>query len=263
MPSSGWPSPERRRASSSAIPESIGPIAAIASMPRSGREPWAANPAVSTSNATKPLWAIATTSSVGSVTIAASAVVRRTSASVPTLPTSSSATAATITSPRKPSRTRRRRRASTPRATPSCRLPRAVEAAFLARGANGLSIPATPTVSMCAFRSSELPPPRAARDADDVGPSRSGLVELDLEPGRAQPVGDERCDLALARTTRDEIRVDRVDLDEPRGQRGELVASRALRHRARRRPARRPGRRPCGSAPRAAPRRRSSPPPRR
>ena len=65
---------------------------------------------------------------------------------------------------------------------------------------------------------------RAARDADDVGTSRRGLVELDLEPGRTQPVGDERRDLPLARPARDEIRVDRVDLDEPRGQRGELVA---------------------------------------
>ena len=103
---------------------------------------------------------------------------------------------------------------------------------------------------------------RSAGDADDVGTSRRGLVELDLEPGRTQPVGDKRCDLPLAGTTRDEIRVDRVDLDEPRGQRGELVA-RALRHRARRRPARRPGRRPCGSAPRATPHRRSLPPPSR
>ena len=160
MPSNGWPSPERRRASSSAIPESIGPIAAIASMPRSGREPWAAKPAVSTSNATKPLWAIATTSSVGSVTIAASAVVRRTSASVPTLPTSSSATAATITSPRKPSRTAAAPTsidaASDPFMSPA---PRPWRRPSRTAGANGLSIPATPTVSMCAFRSSELPPP--------------------------------------------------------------------------------------------------------
>ena len=173
-------------------------------MPRSGREPWAAKPAVSTSNATKPLCAIATTSSVGSVTIAASAVVRRTSASVPTLPTSSSATAATITSPRKPSRTAAAPTsidaASDPFMSPA---PRPWRRPSRTAGANGLSIPATPTVSMCAFRSSELPPPVAARDADDVGPSRSGLVELDLETGRSQPVGDERRDLALARPTRD------------------------------------------------------------
>ncbi len=65
----------------------------------------------------------------------------------------------------------------------------------------------------------------AARDADHVGATRCGLVELDLEPSRAEPVGDERRDLALARSTRDQIRVDRVDLDEPRGQRGELVVA--------------------------------------
>ena len=72
VPSSACPFPARRRSSSAATPESTGPMAAIASIPRSGRDPCAARPSVSTSNATNPLCAIATTSSVGSATIAAS-----------------------------------------------------------------------------------------------------------------------------------------------------------------------------------------------
>jgi acetylornithine deacetylase/succinyl-diaminopimelate desuccinylase-like protein len=49
------------------------PILAIASTPRSGREPCAATPVVSTSSQMKPLCATQTRSAVGSVTIAASA----------------------------------------------------------------------------------------------------------------------------------------------------------------------------------------------
>ena len=45
---------------------------AIASMPRSGREPCAARPWASISKPTKPLWASARRISVGSETIAAS-----------------------------------------------------------------------------------------------------------------------------------------------------------------------------------------------
>ena len=47
----------REPASSRESPTSTPPIAAIASTPRSGREPWAATPAVSTSSHTNPLWA--------------------------------------------------------------------------------------------------------------------------------------------------------------------------------------------------------------
>ena len=172
-------------------------------MPRSGREPWAAKPAVSTSNATKPLWAIATTSSVGSVTIAASAVVRRTSASVPRLPTSSSATAATITSPRKLFADRggadehRRRERSLHVAGPA-----AVKAAVPHRRRERALHPGDADGVHVRVQEQRAAAAGAARDPDDVGPSRGSLVELDLETGLAQPVGDERRDLALARPTR-------------------------------------------------------------
>ena len=63
----------RARFPSRDSPTSTPPIAAIASTPRSGREPCAATPAVSTSSHTNPLWATHTSRSVGSVTIAASA----------------------------------------------------------------------------------------------------------------------------------------------------------------------------------------------
>ena len=80
-----------------------GPILAIASTPRSGREPCAARPRVSMSKASQPRCAMQSRSSVGSATIAASALQRWRSGSVPMLAASSSATAVTMTSPRSPS----------------------------------------------------------------------------------------------------------------------------------------------------------------
>ena len=75
---------------------------AIASTPRSGREPCAALPRVSNSAQTNPLCATQARSCVGSVTTQASALKRRRTACTPTLACSSSATAVTITSPRNP-----------------------------------------------------------------------------------------------------------------------------------------------------------------
>jgi hypothetical protein len=57
---------------------------------------------ISISHHTKPLWAIATSSSVGSVTIAASAPIAASVSCTPMLACSSSATAATTTSPARP-----------------------------------------------------------------------------------------------------------------------------------------------------------------
>ena len=54
----------------------------------------------------------------------------------------------------------------------------------------------------------------AARDPDDVEAPGSDLLDLDLEPGRLEPAGDEARDLALARRALDQVRVDRVDADE-------------------------------------------------
>ncbi len=75
----------------------------IASTPSAGREPCAARPVVSTSAHTKPLCATHTLSPVGSVTIAASALQRRSTDCTPMLACSSSATAVTSTSPASPS----------------------------------------------------------------------------------------------------------------------------------------------------------------
>ncbi len=74
----------------------------IASTPRCGRDPWAARPSTVSSVQTKPLCAITISSSVGSVTTAASALTWRSASWTPMLACSSSATAATTTSPASP-----------------------------------------------------------------------------------------------------------------------------------------------------------------
>ena len=85
------------------MPVSTRPAFAIASMPSCGCEPCAARPAISISSHAKPLCATHTSSSVGSVTIAASARTCAATAWVPMLANSSSQTAATTTSPARPS----------------------------------------------------------------------------------------------------------------------------------------------------------------
>ena len=75
----------------------------IASTPRCGREPCAARPVTSSSSQTNPLCATTSSSSVGSVTTAASAAHRPSTSWIPRLAYSSSATAATTTSPARPS----------------------------------------------------------------------------------------------------------------------------------------------------------------
>ena len=80
---------------------STGPILAMASTPSSGSDPCDATPRVSTSSQTNPLCATQRSSPVGSVTIAASAPMWRTTSCTPIEANSSSATAVTITSPRR------------------------------------------------------------------------------------------------------------------------------------------------------------------
>ena len=86
------------------MPASAGAIPAIASTPRSAREPCAARPSVSSCAHTKPLCATQAARCVGSVTTQASARQRRRTDWTPSLACSSSATAVTITSPLSPSR---------------------------------------------------------------------------------------------------------------------------------------------------------------
>ena len=96
VPTSGCEARVCSCASSSSSAMRIGPIFTIASSPRSRRDPCAAMPLVSISKPTKPRCATATCSSVGSATIAASAVTCSSTVSVPTDASSSSATAVTI-----------------------------------------------------------------------------------------------------------------------------------------------------------------------
>ena len=82
------------RRSSASRPFSTRPISRMASRPSRGRLPCAARPSVSISTHSKPLCAMATCRSVGSVTTAPSARQRVTSASAPMLACSSSTTQA-------------------------------------------------------------------------------------------------------------------------------------------------------------------------
>jgi hypothetical protein len=63
----------------------------------------------------------------------------------------------------------------------------------------------------------------AARDPDDVRPSRRDLLHVDVEPGALQPLGDEAGDVGLPRGARNQLRVDRVDGDELLRELGELT----------------------------------------
>ena len=56
------------------------------------------------------------------------------------------------------------------------------------------------------------------RDCDDVRPSGSGLLDLDLEPCACQPVGDEPRDFLFARRAWNELGVHGVDRNQLRGQ---------------------------------------------
>ena len=145
------------------------------------------------------------------------------------LATSSSQTAVTITSPRKPART-----ASAPAtmiaASPAFMSyePRPCIRPFSTAGSNGRSMPPTPTVSMCAFRSSVLPPPEPRAIPTVLKRPGRDLLDLHLEPGVLQPPGDEARDLPLPRGALDQVGVDRVDADEV----GEELAQRPERHAA-------------------------------
>src|SRR5262249_13833393 len=67
------------------------------------------------------------------------------------------------------------------------------------------------------------PAARAAGSRDDVWPAGRSLLDLHLEPGPFRPAGDVARELGLAGSTRDQIRVDGVDLDEPLEQLDEVA----------------------------------------
>ena len=60
-----------------------------------------------------------------------------------------------------------------------------------------------------------------ARDPDGVEAAGSHLLDLDVEPGALEPLGDEPRDLALAGPAFDQVGVDGVDADQVREQLGE------------------------------------------
>ncbi len=155
-------------------------------MPRCGRDPCAARPIVSISKQTNPRCATATCSSVGSVTIAASARTLWAIASVPTLANSSSATAVRTTSPRSP-----RRAACAEASMQAARLPfmsydpRPWRRPPSSLPASGSVIPATPTVSVCALRISVRPPPLPRATAVTLGRPGAGSVRDVSSPARS------------------------------------------------------------------------------
>ena len=57
---------------------------------------------------------------------------------------------------------------------------------------------------------------RAAGDRDDIGTSRAKLCERRLEPRTLAPLGDEPREPELTRAARDHVGIDRLDLDQPR-----------------------------------------------
>ena len=152
------------------------PIRRIASRPSRGRLPCAARPSVSISTHSKPLCAIATCRSVGSVTTAPSARQRVTSASAPMLACSSSTTQAITSLPGveaagfgdHPRGVDHRRHA----ALHVLRAAAVDAAVALGRIERRLHARVTPTVSMWPQNISERPGRRAFERADHVRAGR-------------------------------------------------------------------------------------------
>ena len=143
----------------------------IASRPSAGRLPCAARPCVSTSIQANPLWATAIARSVGSVTTAASARQRVTSASAPALAYSSSMTAAITSRPRAKPASATMRAASIIAATPPFMswAPRPYRRPSRWTGSNGAVIPSTPTVSVWPQNIRDRPAARPSRTPTTLG----------------------------------------------------------------------------------------------
>ncbi len=197
------------------MPVRIGPLFTIASTPRWGREPCAACPVTSISSHTNPLWATASSISVGSVTIAASALRDSSASRTPMLACSSSATAATTTSPASPSAAASRH-ATSAAATPAFMsyAPRPCRRSPSMRGECGSSIPSTPTVSMCPQSSSVRPPPLPRLRTITLGRPSAASSHSDSSPASAAQSAMKARRRALPRAARHEAGVHRVDRHE-------------------------------------------------
>ena len=187
---------------------------AIASIPRSGREPCAARPAVSSSNPTKPLCAIATLSSVGSGTIAPStwrpdATHRLRSGRGGLLVHDGGQRRR-----RRQGRARRPPRPSRPPAPPSCRTRRVRRGGRSRVAARGVAPCRRRRRCRCARSRSSVRPPPLPR-ATPITFGRPGATSS--RGPRALPARATRRrtrDRRLARAARHQRRIDRVDRDE-------------------------------------------------
>ena len=190
------------------------PISRIASRPSRGRLPWAARPSVSISTHSKPLWAMAIASSVGSVTTAPSARHRVTSASAPMLACSSSTTHAMISWPASsPPPVGDHARGVHHRRDAALHVLRAaaVDAAVtLDRDRTAATCrPRRPY--RCARRASVSARIAAVKDADHVGTSRRDFLHVHRQPEGAHVLGERAADRGFAARAGHERRVDRVD----------------------------------------------------
>ena len=95
------------------------------------------------------------------------------------------------------------------------------------RGSNGACMPSTPTVSMCAHRSSERPPPAPRATATALARPGRDLVDARREAAVREPARREGRDLGLAGAAGHERRVDRVDLDQAGEELGGLAHAHA------------------------------------
>ena len=196
---------------------------AIASTPRSGRDPCAARPRVSMSKASQPRCAMQSRSSVGSATIAASALqlcssrLRADAAGLLVGHRRDDDIAAEPEPGALDSGERDRREARLHVVGAP-----AVQASVLDAGIQArvrLEQPDRVEVAVQEQRAAAAGP---AGDADHVRPAGRSLLDVDLEPCLLEPLREHGRHRRLATAGRDERRVDRVDRDEPGGELLEL-----------------------------------------
>ena len=193
------------------------PALAMASMPRSGREPCAARPCTITSNQAKPLCATVSSRWLGSVTIAASARKCRATSSVPDEAYSSSATQATRMSPRRPlglgARCRHHHRRD---AALHVERAAAVELAVAVdSGIERIAVVAGERHRVVmAVEHQRAAAARTLGDADDRRPARTLLEAMHLEAALGEPGAAEIGDCRLAGAARHQVGIDGIDRHE-------------------------------------------------
>ena len=206
----------------------MGPALTIASTPRSWREPCAAWPVTSISDQTKPLWATISSSSVGSVTIAASAVSVRQhllDAQARVLLVGDSGADHVAAKPE----ARRLAAGDQRRGDPGLHVVGATAVEAIALDSRRMRIAHPRDGDGVAVATQQQGPPAApaAGANHHARTARGSLQDLDLQPDIARPGGDEGRDLALARAPGHQRRIDRVDRDQLREELGCGLSSHA------------------------------------